>query len=505
MGNSVGNLIDYWETFEKYKSLQGGFIWDWVDQVIAKKDSNGVKYWAYGGDFGNEFTENDSNFCANGLIAADRSLNPHIHEVKKVFQPIRFKSDNLKRGRVKVTNDFDFIDLSDYTFSWYIKGDNKIVASGKLGTLDLEAGDTRTLTFNLSSIRPKEGIRYFLTVQAKTKFEKPLIPENYLVAWDQFELPIYRESKPQDPSKFTSINLSKNEFDTEVSGEGFKVIFDHETGQLSQYVRSGVPLLTNSIKPNFWRAPNDNDLGNGMPARTKIWKEAHERFSSISIKTKLVNNTAEIKFVSIDSLSNSLLTSQYFIYGNGAVKINQMLTVEDSTISEIPRFGIKISMSGEFDQVSWYGRGPHESYWDRKTSAAIGHYSGSVWEQSFPYVRPQETGNKTDIFWMAVSNGSYGLMAKGFPTFDGSVHQYPYEDLDHIAGSQRHGLLDINQKDHLDWLIDYKQMGVGGDNSWGARPHKKYTIFPGKHKLSIMLIPFDNQNNLSQLSKLKFQ
>ena len=137
MGNSVGNLIDYWETFERYKSLQGGFIWDWVDQVIAKKDSNGVEYWAYGGDFGKEFTENDSNFCANGLIAADRSLNPHIKEVKKVYQPIRFKSDNLKRGRVKVTNDFDFINLSDYTFSWFIKGDNKIVASGKLGTLDL--------------------------------------------------------------------------------------------------------------------------------------------------------------------------------------------------------------------------------------------------------------------------------------------------------------------------------------------------------------------------------
>ena len=505
MGNSVGNLVDYWETFEKYKSLQGGFIWDWVDQVIAKQDSNGVEYWAYGGDFGDEFTENDSNFCANGLIAADRSLNPHIKEVKKVYQPIRFKSDNLKRGRVKITNDFDFINLSDYTFSWYIEGDNKIVASGKLGTLDLEAGETRTLTFNLSSVRPKQGVRYFLTVQAKTKYKKPLIPQNYLVAWDQFELPIYKEPKPQTPSNFTSINLFKNELNTEVYGKGFKVIFNHETGQLSDYVRNGSPLLSRPIKPNFWRAPNDNDLGNGMPARAKIWKEASERFLTISVESKLKNNTAEIMIISTDSLSTSRLTAQYFVYGNGAIKINQILEVKDSTISEIPRFGLKLSMSGEFDQVSWFGRGPHESYWDRKTSAAIGHYSGSVWEQSFPYVRPQETGNKTDIFWMAVTNGSYGLMAKGFPTFDGSVHQYPYEDLDYVPGSQRHGKLDIKRKDHLDWLIDYKQMGVGGDNSWGARPHNNYTIFPGKYKFSIMLIPFDNENNLSQLSKLKFE
>jgi len=329
-------LTDYWETFERYKSLQGGFIWDWVDQVIAKKDSNGVEYWAYGGDFGKEFTENDSNFCANGLIAADRSLNPHIKEVKKVYQPIRFKSDNLKRGRVKVTNDFDFINLSDYTFSWFIKGDSKIVASGRLGTLDLEAGETRTLTFNLSSIRPKLGVRYFLTVQAKTKYKKPLIPKDYLVAWDQFELPIYKESKAQDPSNLTSINLFKNELNTEVYGKGFKVIFNHEMGQLSEYEINGLSIIKKPIKTNFWRAPNDNDLGNGMPARTKIWKEASERFSTLSVESELKNNTAQITIISEDSLSSSTLRSKYFVYGNGVIKINQIIEVKDSTVSEIP-------------------------------------------------------------------------------------------------------------------------------------------------------------------------
>ena len=505
MGNSVGNLIDYWNTFDKYDRLQGGFIWDWVDQVIAKQDSNGLEYWAYGGDFGNEFTENDSNFCANGLIAADRSLNPHIHEVKKVYQPIRFEADNLKRGRVKVSNDFDFSDLSDYTFSWFIKGDDKIVVSGRLGTLDLKPGETRTLTFNLSSIRPKQGVHYFLMVQAKTKFEKPLVPKNHLVAWEQFELPIYREAIAQKPEVYPSINLFKNNMSTEVYGEGFKVIFNNIDGQLSEYVKQGNILLSSPIKPNFWRAPNDNDLGNGMPARTKVWKEAGDRFRTKSVYSVLNNNVAEIFMVSEDSLSGSKLSAKYSVYGNGAVLVDQTFETEDSTLAEIPRFGLKLSMSGEFNNVSWYGRGPHESYWDRKTSAAIGYYSGSIWDQSFSYVRPQETGNKTDNFWMAVSNGSYGLMAKGLPTFDGSVHQYPYEDLDYVPNSQRHGKLDLKEKDHLDWLIDYKQMGVGGDNSWGARPHNNYTIYPKNYKYSFMLIPFDNGDDLSQLSKLKFK
>ena len=505
MGNSVGNLIDYWNTFEKYRSLQGGFIWDWADQVIAKSDSNGIDYWAYGGDFGDEFIENDSNFCANGLVAADRSLNPHILEVKKVYQPIRFKADNLYRGRIKVTNDYDFIDLSDFTFSWFINGDGKTVSSGSFGTLDLNPGESRTLQFNLSNIRPKIGVRYYLTVQAKTKYEKPLVPINHMVAWDQFELPIYREELAQNPINLSSLNLFKNDKGIEIYGKGFKVIFTRESGQISEYVKNGNTLLTSPAKPNFWRAPNDNDLGNGMPVRTKVWKNAGTRMLTKSVYSALKNNTAEILMVSEDTLSKSTLSSRYLVYGNGTIQITQKLEVSDSTQAEIPRFGLKFSIPGDFDHVSWFGRGPHESYIDRKTSAAIGHYSGSVWEQSYSYVRPQETGNKTDVYWMALSNGSNGLMAKGLPKFDGSVHQYPYSDLDHIPSSQRHGKLDLKKKNQIDWLIDYKQMGVGGDNSWGARPHDIYTIYPGEYEYSFMLIPFENGDDLSQISKLKFQ
>ena len=501
MGNSVGNLIDYWETFEKYESLQGGFIWDWVDQTILKTDSSGSEYWAYGGDFGTEFAENDSNFCANGLVAADRSLNPHILEVKKVYQPIRFKADNLKRGRVRVTNDYDFVDLSDLTFSWLIKGDDKTVSSGRFGTLDLDPGESRTLQFNLTNIRPKPGVHYYLTVQAKTKYKKPLVPRNHIVAWDQFELPIYREAMAQDPTALPSLNLFKNDMGVEIYGKGFKVKFNRESGQISEYVVNGESMLTTPAEAHFWRAPNDNDLGNGMPGRTQIWKNAGTRMNTKVVYSALKNNTAEILMVGEDSLSSTTITSQYYVYGNGVIKVAQIINISDTTQSEIPRIGMRLSLPSSFNKVEWFGRGPHESYWDRKSSAAVGHYSGSVWEQSFAYVRPQETGNKTDVHWMALTNGKQGLMAKGIPTFDGSVHQYPYSDLDYIPASQRHGKIDLMEKNHTDWLIDYKQMGVGGDNSWGARPHDKYTLYPGEYSYSFMLIPFMEGDDLSTLSK----
>jgi len=505
MGNSVGNLVDYWETFEKYSNVQGGFIWDWVDQTILKTDSTGKSFWAYGGDFGTEYAENDSNFCANGLVAADRSLNPHMHEVKKVYQPIRFKADNLKRGRVKVTNDFDFIDLSDYTFSWFIKGDDKTISSGRFGTLDLKAGESRSLQFNLSNIRPKPGVRYYLTVQAKTKYKKPMVPENHLVAWDQFELPIYRELVAENMSELPALNLFKSDKGAEVYGQGFKVVFDKNFGQLSEYVVNGEALISSPAETHFWRAPNDNDLGNGMPLRTQVWKNAGVRMKTKEVKSILKNNTAVVVMVSEDTLSGTLVESQYSVYGNGMVNIRQTIIIADSILTEIPRIGMKFILPGDYNYVEWFGRGPHESYWDRKTSAAIGYYKGTVWEQTYQYVRPQETGNKTDVHWMALSNGNTGILAKGQPTFDASVHQYPYSDLDYLPKSQRHGKLDLNPKAVVNWLIDYKQMGVGGDDSWGAKPLKKYSLFPGKYNYSFTLIPFKDGEDLNEISKKKIK
>ena len=500
MGNSVGNLQDYWDAFEKYDALQGGFIWDWVDQVILKTAENGTDYWAYGGDFGDEFAENDSNFCANGLIAADRTINPHMHEVKKVYQPVQFEADKLSRGRIKVTNRYDFIDLNHLDFEWFIKGNDKIISSGKMGKLDLIAGESQKLTFSLSGIIPEQGVEYFLMIRAKTNQNHPLISKGHIVAWEQFQLPISRELTVAPLTDMPMITILNTDAGIEVHGEAFSVIFNSATGQIKQYIYNGIEIFINPIEANFWRAPNDNDLGNGMPKRTGLWKNVSDSLKTEVIRSEVKNGLAHIEVKS--SYLSINLNSVYKVYGNGIINIDNKYSIADTSLPEIPRIGIKMSLLGDFDELAWFGRGPHESYSDRKTSAAVGLYHGSVWEQTFQYVRPQETGNKTDVRWMALSNGKIGLMAKGAPTFDSSVHQYPYEDLDYVPKGQKHGKLDIQQKDQVDWLIDLKQMGVGGDNSWGARPHDKYTLPPGNYDYSFMLVPFKVGTDLTKLSKL---
>ena len=504
MGNSVGNLQDYWDTFEKYKALQGGFIWDWVDQVILKTDENGTDYWAYGGDFGTEFAENDSNFCANGLIAADRTINPHMHEVKKVYQPVKFEADNLSHGRIKVTNRYDFVDLNHLDFEWFVKGNDKTISSGKMGKLDLLAGESQKLTFSLSGIIPEPGVEYFLMIRAKTNQNHPLISKGHIVAWEQFQLPISRELTTT-PLTDMPIIILNTDTGIEVHGEAFDVFFNRATGQIKQYIYNGIEIFINPIEANFWRAPNDNDLGNGMPKRTRLWKNVNDSLKTEVISGEVIDGFARVVFKSSYPSINLNLISVYQVYGNGIINIDNKYSMADTSLPEIPRIGIKMSLPGDFDEVTWFGRGPHESYIDRKTSAAVGLYHGSVWDQTFQYVRPQETGNKTDVRWMALSNEKIGLMVKGSPTFDGSVHQYPYEDLDYVPKGQKHGKLNLQQKDQVDWLIDLKQMGVGGDNSWGARPHDQYTLSPGNYDYSFMLVPFEVGTDLTKLSKLKMK
>jgi beta-galactosidase len=336
-------------------------------------------------------------------------------------------------------------------------------------------------------------------IRAKTNQNHPLISKGHIVAWEQFQLPISRELTTT-PLTDMPIIIMNTDAGIEVHGEAFSVIFNSATGQIKQYIYNGIEIFINPVEANFWRGPNDNDLGNGMPKRTRLWKNVSDSLKTEVIRSEVKNGLAHIE-VKSSYLSINFI-SVYKVYGNGIINIENKYTIADTSLPEIPRIGIKMSLSGDFDELAWFGRGPHESYSDRKTSAAVGLYHGSVWEQTFQYVRPQETGNKTDVRWMALSNEKIGLMVKGSPTFDGSVHQYPYEDLDYVPKGQKHGKLDIQQKDQVDWLIDLKQMGVGGDNSWGARPHDKYTLPPGNYDYSFMLVPFKVGTDLTKLSKL---
>ena len=504
MGNSLGNLQDYWDTFEKYDALQGGFIWDWADQVILQVDSSGKEYWAYGGDFGDEFIANDSNFCSNGLVAADRTPNPHFFELKKVYQPIEFIAEDIARGQVRISNKYDFINLDHIDFSWFISEDGKTVESGKLGVIDLNPNENTVLSFNLSSVVPKPGAEYFLTLIARLNQNTSLLNKKHVVAWEQFSLPIHRPTLQADISNFSEIRISEKDTTVDVIGDDFQIIFNKKTGFLKEYIFSNRHLIRSELAPYFWRAPTDNDRGNMMHIRSAIWKNISDELTIKFFQRSLSDNVVKIKMIANHDPSESIITITYKIFGNGLIDIQQEIVTGKEKLPELPRFGMKMTLPKDFNRVTWFGRGPHESYWDRKTSAPIKVYSGSVWEQTFPYVRPQETGNKTDVRWMALDNGTIGLLAIGQPVFDGSVHQYPYEDLENVPGDKRHGKLDIKPKDQIDWLIDYRQTGVGGDNSWGARTHQKYTL-DGKsanYKYHFYLIPFTKGVDIMALSKI---
>lgn len=501
MGNSVGNLQDYWNTFEKYPSLQGGFIWDWVDQTILKSNDSGKEYWAYGGDFGPEFSENDSNFCANGLVAADRSLNPHIHEVKKVYEPVKFlfnKDDNI----LTIENKYDFIDLSHLVFTWEIMGKGKMHSSGKITLSRIDPGSKEVITLSLPENKSFDNAEYFLNIKARLEEGQPLLEKNHPIAWGQFKLgtfsSISEARNRQNDFDFLEILESDAEVKITNHNKG-SIIFDKLKGSIISWKFIGEELIQSGPEANFWRAPTDNDLGNGMPQRCTMWRDVETDWELVNIDIQKSDYFIKMIAESKHNHSSSTLRVEYTFEGNGILSIKQSINIVQNDLPELPRFGMKLTLPGHFDQLSWFGRGPHESYWDRKTSAAIDLYSGLVWEQTFPYIRPQETGHKTDVRWMALSNNNVGLMATGENLIEGSVHQYPYSDLDYIPDSQKHGKLDIQPKNQVDWLIDHKQMGVGGDNSWGAHPHEQYTLPAQNYEFTFQLIPFKTGGNLFKI------
>jgi beta-galactosidase len=423
MGNSVGNLQDYWDVIDKYPNLQGGFIWDWVDQTFLKYDKKGNNYWAYGGDMGESGVPDDSNFCANGLVQADRTLNPHIWEVKKVYQPIKFDAVDLSDGVINIVNKYDFTNLKNFRFKWEILADGKILHTDNIPTIEIEPHDSKMAFLSLPEINPKPGTEYFLKIKAFIRNDKNLVPANHLVAWEQFKLSYDNQPIQKNLKALQKISAQEYESLIVISGKNFKIIFDKQSGKITSYNFQGNELLRQGPKLNLWRPPTDNDLGNGMPARCAIWKDIAE--ISFLEKSDVIKNDSnlKIKTLFVDSISYSKYQINYNFYRDGAIRITAFFNTKKINLPELPRIGLQLILPAEFDSLIWFGRGPHESYWDRKTGAAIDLYEGTVWEQYVPYVRPQENGNKTDVRWLALFNDNgIGLMAVGDPVFSSSVH-----------------------------------------------------------------------------------
>ncbi len=507
MGNSVGNLQDYWTLFDKHENLQGGFIWDWVDQTILKRDKKNREIMAYGGDLGVFKVVNDSNFCANGLIASDRTLHPHIWEVKKVYQSIRFEPIAFS-NEIKITNRYDFINLNKFMFTWEIVGDGKVVASNILPTIDLLPKKTITIVPEIPNFKCASGVEYFIKIKAQIKTPEPFLPKGHIVAWEQFKLPKYEELPKVETSNLAKLKTVTSKESITVTNKKFSVVFEKATATMSSYNVDGVEFVTKGLRPNFWRSTVDNDLGNGVAVKSNVWKNAGKKPLKTSIEILSESkNSVTIKTISEVASDEYEFSTTYKIFGNGDIIVSNVFTPGTKVLPELMRVGMEMNLPVEFNQVTWLGRGPQGNYSDRKTGYPIDVYSGSVWSQYHSYVRAQESGNKTDLRWISVHNSSNtGLMVIGEQLLSGSAHQFYNSATDYVPDgmdTRKHGN-DVEKGDVITLNVDLKQRGVGGNNSWGAHPHSEYRLPVKRYSYSFILHPFVKTVDVIKESKIRY-
>lgn len=486
MGNSVGNLADYWQCIRQYDCLQGGFIWDWVDQGI-KAEKEGQSYWKFGGDFGEEGTPSDANFCINGLLAPDRTPHPSYWEVKKVYQPIRIEAIDLKAGWIKVYNDFSFSDLTAYTFHWVFWSAESVLATGSF-SVDLAPLTSTLLQLAIPKDVWKEGEEYFLDISATLQIDQPLLARGWEIAKEQFSVTI---GFPKvDRSDFQSLMHLAPPIETQqqiiLQGEQSRWLINKKTGLLDTCFWQEEKLITAPMRPHFWRPPTDNDFGNGMLERCGIWQTTLQDFSlqSITIAQHKVQAYLLLEKAAVD------LWIQYTLGKNDQLRIQLDFVPSDQALPELPRLGWYFALPKSFDRLSFFGRGPYENYIDRHAATFIGKYQSTIQEQFYPYVSPQETGYKTEVRWAALTNKKgVGLKMIGQPKIGFSALPYSPSQLTRTAWGSLH-TIDLQEEKNISVCVDLFQMGIGGINSWGAFPLEKYRFYPKNYTFNLLLQPF---------------
>jgi beta-galactosidase len=505
MGNSVGNLQDYWDVIETHDVMQGGFIWDWVDQGLRSENDEGEEFWAYGGDFGPDTVPSDGNFCLNGLVDPDRKVQPSLEEVKKVYQYIKFNPVSLKQGIIEIENKYAFRNLDVFDFVCEIKGEGELIRRDTILDVKMLPDERQRYSVDLD-FEVKPGTEYFLNIYARLKNDMNVLPAGTSLAKEQFLLPVYHDES-DEAEKHAKVEYDYNETDSIVKflGDGFTVEFDLKQGMMTSYTHKGKEMLLTGPEPSFWRAPIDNDYGNRLPERSGMWRNTADYRSVTEFKVSYLVRDKAVSFTYLlkDSMLQPIGTSKvkYFINTNGAIDVTSTFEKADEEFPEIPRMGMTLTMPLEFDQMTWFGRGPQENYQDRNTAAFVDVYSGTVADQYWPYLRPQENGNKTDVRWMSITNESgRGLMFEGKQLLEVSAHHNVIQDFESPFNAEgrlindpdalRH-TTDVKPRDLTSVDIDFKQMGVGGDNSWGAWTHEKYRLTASKYSYSFVIKPVE--------------
>jgi beta-galactosidase len=488
MGNSMGGFKEYWDLFEKYDKLQGGFIWDYVDQGL-RTVKNGREIFAYGGDFGPEGTPSDNNFLNNGLVQPDRRPNPHIHEVAHVHQDVKFYANNLANGIIDIKNWYFFRDLSNYTLKWEILENGAIVETGNIDDIVTEP-QAKNATKIPFKTQLKAGIEYFLNVSAVLKQDEPLLKAGYVVAYEQFK---FQEGTVAIPAKSTDAVSYKKEGDIlNVIGEAFKLAFNQKTGTLTDYTFNNKNLLTKGPEVNFWRAPIDNDYGAGTQIKFKAWKDASTSGTVSTAVKQISKSDVQIVFTRDLFDGDAQIIVTYLVNGNGAVKVTNALKAIKGDHSNFYKFGNKLILPEDYKNITYYGQGPFESYADRQHAAKVGLFNQTIAEQYFPYIRPQETGNKQNVRWATLtkSDGS-GITFLSETPFHFSALNFSEDDLHTGDKRVQHHAGEIDPRKEVFVNIDGFQQGLGSINSWGTLPMEQYRLPYKDYSYSYWMMPIE--------------
>lgn len=547
MGNSNGNLDIQWEAIYKYPNLQGGYIWDWVDQAMEAYDEQGRLYYTYGGDYGVD-TPSDGNFLCNGVVGPDRTPHPAMAEVKYVHQNFAFEAVDLTTGKIRIINRHYFTHSDAFHFQYNITENGSTVATGEL-PVTLAPQHSAEIEIPIAGITPKAGGEYFLNFEVTRKEATELLPAGHQVALEQFRLPLERE-REQYASNIVNPGWKVTEKSEVIEIKRSQLLFrfDKKQGIVSSYKVRGIDYFDHGfgLQPNFWRAPNDNDYGNGAPARLQVWKESSRDFRITDVKTYEEGNKMVLEVTYLLAAGN-LCDVKYTLYPDGIVHTastfhstdmkEEKITASEATLTatyspeasaarkassilNVPRIGMRFRLPVTMEKVSWFGRGPGENYIDRASGSKVGLYSSSAADLYFPYVRPQENGHRSDTRWVALTNGKKGLMVLadntiGFNALHNSVEDFDSEEATHRPYQwnnfnreeiesrndaearnrkprQTH-INDITPRDFVEVCVDMKQQGVAGYNSWGARPLPEYTLPANReYRWGFTLIPLDD-------------
>jgi beta-galactosidase len=495
MGNSNGNFQQYWDIIMSSPHMQGGFIWDWVDQGMLTKTSDGRPFYAYGGDLGGYHLWNDENFCANGLIAADRSVHPGLFEVKKSYQNIVFKNADAQNGLINVDNLFDFTNLDEYKFEWKLYRNGNLVTSNTF-SVELAPHQSKDVQLSLPKFKATEGSEFYLNIYAYTTKSTTLVSAGHEIASEQFKYAGDYFARPA----LTDNELKITRTDRRISFTAGKIKgeFDTQRGQFISYTLDGKRIIGGFPEPYFWRAPTDNDFGNRMPTTLGIWRSAH---NNRSIQSVTINDSAKDQIkITVEYMLNDIAVPyqvKYSIQKDGSINVTAAIDMTGKNLPELPRFGMRMNVSDQYKNISYYGRGPWENYSDRNFSSFIGAYrtnADSMYQWN--YIRPQESGYRTDVRWFELTNQQgEGLHIEGIQPICFSALKMTDEDLDPGLTKKQQHPTEIKLRGNINLHIDLKQRGVGGDDSWGALPHKEYRLTDKQYSYSYSISLIDKKNN----------